>query len=200
LVKYLVTFEGEDEQTLAAIKEDVSHAAIQAIRLPEIHECENLLSLAAIKQLKNDSTYSKLYELLHLFTAERLDAYLAFKQKFPEYVDSIGLSNADCEKKIRLLTLATLATGTHSDVPYATIADALKIPEADVEQWIVNAISSSMVDAKIDQLKRTVQITCAIQRVFGPEQWKQLSERLQSSRNQVKSLLDVVENQSKTVA
>jgi len=49
-----------------------------------------------------------------------------------------GLDQAGLERKIRLLTLASL-TSSHvgKAVQYAQIASALQVPEQDVEKWVI---------------------------------------------------------------
>lgn len=40
----------------------------------------NLLGMAAVAQLKEDPKYSAVYELLHIFSVEKLGEYLAFHE------------------------------------------------------------------------------------------------------------------------
>jgi translation initiation factor 3 subunit M len=49
-----------------------------------------------------------------------------------------GLDPAELERKIRLLTLESLtSTQVGKAVPYAQIANALQVPEQDVEKWVI---------------------------------------------------------------
>jgi translation initiation factor 3 subunit M len=49
-----------------------------------------------------------------------------------------GLDQAELERKIRLLTLASLTSPqVGKAVPYAQIAGALQVPEQDVEKWVI---------------------------------------------------------------
>jgi len=63
----------------------------------------------------------------------------------------------DCLKKIRLLSLATLAA-QHKEIPYSLISTTLAVEEGEVETWIILAISANILDAKLDQLRRVAII------------------------------------------
>jgi hypothetical protein len=53
-----------------------------------------------------------------------------------------GLDKAQLERKIRLLTLASLGfRNIGKDVPYATLASALQVDQSDVEKWVIDGIS-----------------------------------------------------------
>jgi len=104
---------------------------------------------------------------------------------------SVGLVFEDCLKKMRLLSLATLAT-QHEEIPYSLISATLSIDEAEVESWIILAISSHVLDAKLDQLRRVAVINRVTQRAFTREQWQQLGERLHAWKESTTALLEVV--------
>jgi len=191
LIKYLHTFDQADEETRASAKQDAVKAASQAIKQPEITQCDDLLEMPVIQQLEHDPLHVKLYQLLRLFVSEKLEDFTSFHQKNPDYLESLGISHEECLKKIRLLSLASLAV-EHQQLPYSLIAQTLNIDEEDVEQWIILAISANLLDAKINQLKRIVLINRSTQRVFTEVQWKQLNERIGTWKENVRSLLHIV--------
>ena len=55
---------------------------------------------------------------------------------------------------------------------------ALGIPEEEVESWVVRAIGKKLLDARIDQLSRSVTVTRSAHRCFGSEQWQELRAQL----------------------
>jgi len=179
-----------DDSAIKEIKSEAVKAATLAIKLPEIHQCDDLLEMAAVKQLQSDplEAHSKLYELLRLFSCDKLEAFASFHESNPDYLASVGISHEDCLKKIRLLSLATLAV-EHQELPYSLIAQTLRIEESEVEMWIILAISALLIDAKMDQLRSVVVINRCTQRVFTNAQWKTLHERLHFWRDNVQRLL-----------
>jgi len=181
LVRYLQTIQPTEKEVIAEAKEEAVKAASLAIKLPEIQQCDDILEISAIKQLETDQTHSRLYQLLKLFACDKLDDFVSFNEKNPDYLNSIGSSSAilskkkktnssflhsfiflllgishdESLKKIRLLSLATLAVD-HQELPYSLVSKTLSIEETEVEQWVILAISADLIDAKLDQLKKLI--------------------------------------------
>jgi hypothetical protein len=58
-------------------------------------------------------------------------------------VGSIDLDRTELERKVRLLTLASLGfQNLGKDLPYSTIASALQIEPSQVEKWVIDGVSS----------------------------------------------------------
>lgn len=56
--------------------------------------------------------------------------------------------------------------------------DALAVGEGDVEVWVVRAIGKKLLEARIDQMRRTVAVTKCMQRTFSSAQWRALLAQL----------------------
>jgi len=65
-----------------------------------------------------------------------------------------------------------------TEISFETVRDTLAIADDEVEQWIVMAIGKKLIEAKIDQLERSIQITRSTKQVFGAAQWKELQGQL----------------------
>eukprot|EP00742_Colponemidia_sp_Colp-10_P001987 GILJ01002122.1.p1 GENE.GILJ01002122.1~~GILJ01002122.1.p1 ORF type:complete len:409 (-),score=87.80 GILJ01002122.1:142-1320(-) len=193
LVRYLSKFEGSSGSDLTVAKEHAKQAVTEAIKGADFTQCDVLLEMAAVKQLETDSQYATLFRLLKIFAVDTLDAFNAFHKQNPTFLQSVGLNVDDCVEKMRLLSLCSLAAD-QTELSYASIASGLQIAEEDVEQWIVRAVTVGIVEAKMDQLKRTVSFNRCTQRVFGDAQWKQVSSQIKSWKENVRALLEVVKN------
>jgi hypothetical protein len=68
-----------------------------------------------------------------------------------------GLDYDLCAKKMRLLSLATLAAAER-ELTYSTIAKALSVSESEVEHWVIMAVAEHIIVGKMDQTKRTVSV------------------------------------------
>ena len=55
---------------------------------------------------------------------------------------------------------------------------ALGIEESEVEAWVVHGIGKKLLDARINQLSRSVAVTRTTHCSFGPAQWQELSAQL----------------------
>ena len=56
--------------------------------------------------------------------------------------------------------------------------DALGVEEGEVEVWVVRAIGKKLLEARIDQMRRTVAVTKCMQRTFSTAQWRALLAQL----------------------
>jgi len=190
--KYLNSFESSPKEDLSAAKGDAKKAITLAIK--GFYQFDQLLNYAVIKNLASESAeYQEAYTLLQIFAAEKLESYLNFYDKNTQFFQSEGLDHNYCLKKIKLLTLVSLASA-NSSVPYAHIAQELKIDEDQVETWVITAITENLIDAKIDQRSKTVYITRALHRVFTTAQWKELKTKLTQWKKNVNILLQSLQN------
>ncbi|CAG8496440.1 5615_t:CDS:2 [Ambispora gerdemannii] len=185
LLKYLKTFK---DSTDLSSKEAATRAVVQAIKLPEILRFEDLLELKAIQTL----TEEKIFELLRVFLNGTLKEYREFIGKNPEIIEKYELSDEGNIQKIRLLTLASLASEHVSrQVSYSTIANSLEINEDDVEMWTIDA---NLIEAKINQVTKTILVNRSTYRTFTTVQWQQLSEKLVGWRQSLDDILQVIAN------
>jgi translation initiation factor 3 subunit M len=188
-VKYLSTFQGSsEEQTTEAV-----NAALDAIRSTDLYQFDDLLDVPSIKQLEKDPKHAKLYQLLTIFVGENFDSFKAFTNANPDYLKQLGLNEEDSARKIKYLSLASLGSLNH-ELPYATIAKTLQIPENEVEMWVISAMSEGILEAKMDQIKGTVRVTRSIQRVFTRAQWKFLGDNLSVWKKNVQILLQTLQD------
>jgi translation initiation factor 3 subunit M len=179
-MKYLSTFEkGFDQTEAVSAREEAVNAALDAIRLPDLYQFDTLLDSLPIKQLENDNTNnnSKLLQLLKIFVSGSYDDFAKFHSENPDFIKSAGLDHEECVRKMRLLSLATLAAA-NQEVSYSVIAKALQVPEEEVEVWVIMAIGESVLEGKMDQLRKLLIVSRSLQRVFTAAQWKQLNDRL----------------------
>jgi len=135
----------------------------------------------------------KLHGLLTIFQEGKLEDYNAFvKGNGGEaaVLNPYGLSADDCFRYMRILSLCSLAA-EHEEIPYSIVAKTLELPsEDDVESWVIAAVSSGLLVAKMDQLQQKVMVERAVVRKFDIEQWKALQSRLNLWKKNVGKILD----------
>ncbi|CAI5730097.1 unnamed protein product [Hyaloperonospora brassicae] len=187
LEKYLATYEeGETdkEQTLRACKMVLQNPV--ACFLARV-------DLAALPVVKASLHSDPLYDLLDIVSTKTLKEFTAFQSSVTSVFTDNGLDEVKVADAMRLFTLCTLPTG-FQEISYADVAMALDVDERDVEQWVVRAITTGLVSAKIDQLARTVTISRSLHRRFGDDQWKEVHTKLQLYKKNVGGLLDIIRN------
>jgi len=201
-IRYLSTFEaGVDKNDDSNPREEAVNAALDAIRLPDLYQFDTLLDSLPIKQLDTDNNNStgtkintpKLLQLLKIFVSGGYEDFIKFHSENPEFLKSAGLDLEECTRKMRILSLATLAAA-NQEVPYTVIAKALQVPDDEVEVWVIMAIGESILEGKMDQLRKLLIVSRSLQRVFTPSQWKQLSDRLGLWKGNVKVILKTLQD------
>jgi len=191
LLKYLNTFETASTSELDSVKALASKALVEVVCLPDVYTLEDYLDMKTSKHLKSDAEYGSLYTLCTIFSSGSLKEYNEFVAKNSGFFGKFGISQEDCLRKIRLLSICTVGEG-NQEVGYSAIATALGLDESEVERWVIKCISAKLIDAKMDQLNRKVVFTRVSQRLFTREQWQGLKDKLEDWRANVKGLLQVV--------
>ena len=92
-----------------------------------------------------------------------------------------------------LLCLALCALASEKDsLSYAEVAAGLDVEVGAVEEWIVQAISEDLLEARLDQLEQVVVVQSVSFRTFGDDQWKVLQQRLKEWKDNVKAVVDTL--------
>eukprot|EP00571_Detonula_confervacea_P009029 CAMPEP_0172315254 /NCGR_PEP_ID=MMETSP1058-20130122/24608_1 /TAXON_ID=83371 /ORGANISM="Detonula confervacea, Strain CCMP 353" /LENGTH=436 /DNA_ID=CAMNT_0013029301 /DNA_START=140 /DNA_END=1450 /DNA_ORIENTATION=- len=169
-------------------------ASIYAIRDPInlFSTQRRILSLPAVSALQKSQP--ALYDLLKIFMEGKLQDYrdfTAMPDKMTVFKSS-GLDEGECMKNMCLLSLVSLA-GEHEEIPYSAIASTLNVQEDEVEQWVIRAVSSGLMEAKMDQLRKVVLVERCAVRQFGMTEWTALKVRLDKWKSNVKGVLDALE-------
>ncbi|KAG7360048.1 PCI domain containing protein [Nitzschia inconspicua] len=174
-------------------------SAIGAIQDPVtlFAQQRKILSLPAIEALEKSDV--KLLALLKVFQEGGIDDYFAYIKT--NGGDSVltqwGLSAEECARNMRILSLCSLA-GEHEEIPYALVAERLQTSQEEVEKWVIAAVSSGLLSAKMDQLKLTVMVERSVVRRFDMKEWKALQERVQLWKKNVRGILDAYKQSIQT--
>lgn len=188
-VKMLELYNGSDVAECAQVDDAAIDAIVQAVRLPKLYRFDKLLELDVIKAFANaDGDKKLLYQLIKIFVQDDLNAFMVFYNAHSDFIGKYGIGKDVAVDKMRLLTFASLGIDSQ-DLSYDVISSALQIPEDLVEEWVIRAIGSGLVDAKINQLKNSVAIYRSTQRMFTRGEWQPLSERINIWKGNVSDLL-----------
>ncbi|KAI9842867.1 MAG: hypothetical protein M1838_002957, partial [Thelocarpon superellum] len=191
LLRALRTFDS-NECSSSACQTLAQRALKAALSNPSQFDFQDLTSLDAIQTLRKTSPIY--FELLEIFNAKQLDDYEDFlSEHSTDVLSSAALDPSILHRKMRLLTLASLASSTPSrSLPYASIASALQIPTADVEMWVIDVIRAGLVEGKLSQQSQTLLIHRSTSRVFGERQWREVASRLDTWRESLRGVLTVI--------
>mmetsp|Transcript_16892 Transcript_16892/g.47145 ORF Transcript_16892/g.47145 Transcript_16892/m.47145 type:complete len:403 (-) Transcript_16892:152-1360(-) len=192
-MKCLASYEDSDPAELAAAREVAAETAADFVQNQEMFKCD-LFGLAAFKQLEASPGHVAVFQLLSIMLKGNLKGLQAFAKDYASCLTACNITLEDAMLKTRLMALLALGSrgGAVSTVTFEQIRDALSIPEDEVEQWVVTAIGKKLVEAKIDQPQRSVQFTRCTQREFDVAQWEQLHSQLQTWRDNLTSVSEMV--------
>jgi translation initiation factor 3 subunit M len=170
-----------------------------AVSLPNIFDLQALVSLPSLEQFQKENNPA--YDFLQIFLKGDLGSYRAFNQSHPTWMAdnriipfSIASHCADfdspkAERKIRLLTLASLANTPSRTLSYAKISESLDIPKEDVEVWLIDIIRAGLVEGKLSQARQELLVHRSTYRTFGREEWEELESRLEDWRVALEAIL-----------
>lgn len=160
---------------------------------------QDLTALDSIQALrKSDATW---YDLLEIFSFKTLDDYTEFTTSNPSFLSDATLDPTVLERKMRLLTLATLcatAASSTRSVPYSAIKSSLNLDassSSDVELWIIDVIRAGLVEGKMSQSTQTLLVHRATYRVFDDRQWRVVAGRLDQWKESLLQVLKVVRHE-----
>lgn len=191
-VKMLELYSGASDggEMKAYVEEAGVDAIVQAVRLPTLYRFDTLLDLDVVKGFAKGSGDQPLFHaLITIFVVDDLAAFMEFAGKNATFLTKNGIDKAAAIDKMRYLTFASLGVESQ-DLTYAGIASALQIPEDAVEDWVIRAISSGLVEAKMNQLTKRVAVFRSTQRRFTHDEWAPLSERINIWKENAQDLLD----------
>lgn len=138
-----------------------------------------------------------MYQLLEIFQTGKLEDFYAFLSSSLENKTTLKTFKIDeevCIHHLRLLSLCSLAA-EHEEIPYAVIASTLQVPMDQVEPWVISAVSSGLMSAKMDQLSHVVMVEQCVVRSFGMDEWKVLQARLHGWKKNVGNILAALKQQ-----
>jgi len=177
-------------------KEAVLEAVASALQLPSIFNFDSLFKLGNLPLIKDHP----LRVLLNIFLGKGLSDYQSWASSHADCMATYSLDRAELERKIRLLTLASLtSTQVGKAVLYAQIASALQVPEQDVEKWVIQGIRVKLLVGKLNQPSKTLVVIRSTTRTFGKPEWEQVAQRLQVWKGALQEVLQVVESTQKKV-
>ncbi|KAF7792843.1 hypothetical protein EIP86_003944 [Pleurotus ostreatoroseus] len=160
-----------------------------ALRLPNVFDFDALFRIDAITAAKG----TELFELLQIYLNDGLVEYKAWEQKHDDAITKHNLDKAQLERKIRLLSLTTLAfQNVGRDLTYAVIADLLQVEPSQVERWVIDVIRAGLVFGKLSQTSQSFHIIRATARAFEREQWEALEKRLTAWKSGLAGVVEVV--------
>lgn len=190
MLKGLKTFDSSEVSS-----EDAQNLSLRALKAallsPTHYDFKDLTALPTIQALSDSHPiYS---ELLEIFSEKELEDYNDFRDEHDGWIEDEELDASKLHRKMRLLTLASVAASTNSrELEYKRIAKALQIPLEDVEMWVIDVIRAGLVEGKLSQQKQVFLVHRTTYRVFGEKQWREVATRLDQWKESLRAVKEVI--------
>ncbi|KAL0032757.1 hypothetical protein WJX79_008396 [Trebouxia sp. C0005] len=189
-LRCLSTFDDSSPEDVVSVKATAAQAVSEFIRSPDLFQFD-LFESPTITQLKGDSEYGHLYQLLEIILNGNLSGYESFDKSKLE-----NTSEEDVQTKVRLTALMTLGTRSTHELKFAEVQQALGLgSDSEVEAWVVRAIGKRLLEGRINQLKQTVTITKCAHRIFAAAQWQELKQQLAAWKDNVQQVEQLINQQ-----
>jgi hypothetical protein len=165
---------------------------VGAIRDPVtlFQEQRSLLANPAVQALANNADTKTLHGLLQVFQEGKLQDYRTYANK-DAILSKYALKDETCTRHMRILSLCSLAAETE-EVPYDLVATTLDIAKDAVESWVIAAVSSGLLSAKMDQIQQKIMVERSVVRKFDMEQWKAMQSQLHLWKTNLGGILEAL--------
>ncbi|WWC57567.1 uncharacterized protein I303_100099 [Kwoniella dejecticola CBS 10117] len=183
----------------------VEKAVLVNLAINDKFELDEILAIQGVKENLGQAA-----SVFGLFTElDEVDAVskgLEWAKANASWVESAGITGFTAEsvvRKLRLIALLSLAAKSETrQLQYAPIAKALAIDESEVEAWVIDAVRSKLLSARISQPLSLIKIQSvsslsASSKQFGMSEWQLLEKRLNEWKVSVNEAQTVVEEAQK---
>ncbi|WVN88541.1 uncharacterized protein L203_103752 [Cryptococcus depauperatus CBS 7841] len=192
-----------------ALQESVDQSLVEKAVLLNLSVSESfsLDKILAVQGVKDN--LGKAGPVVALFEGNPIEAIGKGKKWTTEnaaWIDSAKIPHFTAEsvlRKLRLIALVAICAKSETrQIGYEPIAKALEIQESEVETWVIDAVRSKLITARISQPSALITISSISSLStpssrFGPSEWQLLEKRLKEWKVQVdeaRQVLDEAEN------
>ncbi|WVQ94122.1 hypothetical protein IAU59_001200 [Kwoniella sp. CBS 9459] len=185
----------------------VEKAVLLNLAVTDKFELDEVLSIQGVKE-----QLGKAAEVVALFEGDEVEAVEKGKQwaaANASWVEGAGIPGFTTDsvlRKLRLIALLSLCVKSETrQLGYAPVAKALGVDESEVEAWVIDAIRSKLITARISQPLsliriQTISSLSTSSRRFGPSEWQLLEKRLGEWKKSVSEARQVVEEAQNVAA
>jgi len=106
-----------------------------------------------------------------------LKEYMDFYNGHKEFLNKMNLDHAQLTQKMRVLSLISMAE-KNPEVSFSQIERDLDLPADQVERFIIDALKTRLLTARIDQAARKVVVQAAVKRALSKPHWVNIRDTL----------------------
>jgi len=166
-------------------REDALRCIVASLADPNIYLLDHLLPLKPVKFLEGNP----IHDLLMCAVYDGLAEYLKFATGHKEYLQKMNLNHTQLMKKMRILTLISMAEKS-PEVFFSQIQKELQLEPEEVEMFIIDALKTKLLTARIDQANKKLVVQSAVKRALTKQHWTQIRDILTVWKASIHNLKD----------
>jgi translation initiation factor 3 subunit M len=166
-------------------REDALRCIVASLADPNIYLLDHLLPLKPVKFLEGNP----IHDLLMCAVYDGLAEYLKFASGHKEYLQKMNLNNTQLMKKMRILTLISMAEKSQ-EVFFSQIQKELQLEPDEVEVFIIDSLKTKLLTARIDQANKKLVVQSAVKRALAKQHWTQIRDILTIWKTSIHNLKD----------
>ncbi|CAL8110820.1 unnamed protein product [Orchesella dallaii] len=191
---------GTSPMTHEEQKEHAINLAISALVAEGIYNFGELLAHPILNSLKRTSS-EWLVTLMQAFNAGNVTEFEHLRSKWI-HEEKLAKNEAGLRTKVILLALMEMTfkrVATERQFTFKEVAQAAKLPEDQVEMYVMKAISKGLINGTIDQEAEKIYLKWVQPRVLDTSQIETLMNRLGKWRTDLRKAETMMEAEAKIV-
>jgi translation initiation factor 3 subunit M len=177
-----------DKSAFKNSKDLVAEAIVEAVRGTDLGRLDQLWRLPVVAAQKGQPAYA----LLDIYLTGKVAQFAAFAKANGPWFKANTLDANACAVAVRTLALCTLGAATPT-LTYARLMTELTLPDHDaVEEAVIDAVTSGLLDAQIDQENGVVIIRRTTERQWRDSEWTTIAAKLDAWKVAVHRTLSVL--------
>jgi len=170
-------------------REDAQRCIVASLADPNIYLLDHLLPLKPVKFLEGNP----IHDLLMIAVYDGLEEYLKYYGHHKEYLQKMGLDHDKLMKKMRILSLISMAEKS-SELSFSQIQRELQLEPNQVECFIIDSLKTKLLTARIDQASKKLIVQSVVKRALTKTHWMQIRDILSAWKSGITNLKDTMQD------
>jgi hypothetical protein len=134
-----------DAKNASKYQKEAEKLIANAVKGPEVINFEEVLMIESVQDLKKSS--KELFEFVDLFLKDEVAAFKKNISSMKKVMEAQNISVEQATLKKQYIDVCSIQSET---ISFKNLSKLLDINEDDIEEWVIEAMSNDVIDAKID--------------------------------------------------
>lgn len=182
-----------DAKNASKYQKEAEKLIVNAVKGPQVINFEEILLIEAVQDLKKSS--KELFEFVDLFLKDDVATFKKNIAKMNKLMEAQQITVDQATLKKQYIDVCSIQSETTS---FKDLAKLLDIKEDDIEEWVIEAMSNDVIDAKIDQVSEQVVIKTSKMRNLNNEEWQIITKKIQEWKQRFQRIEKILQVQPET--